>query len=99
MPRTIPLYHTKLFKRGNFAQHNGNTYVIDHVSIRGEQLFVYLEGVRDPVAPDDLSMEVTVIDFNRENGGPRAWVNSNASSSKPVQDQFVDDDFLNDFLA
>jgi hypothetical protein len=80
----IPLHHINLYKHGTIAYYNGNPYFIDYVTIRGHELFVRLEGLRDTVAPNDISVEVTVIAFNRDNGGPRAWVDSNASPNEPV---------------
>jgi hypothetical protein len=92
----IPLYHTNLYKHGTIAQYNGSPYLIDHVTIRGDELFVHLEGKRDPVAPNDLSVEVTVIDFNRDNGGPRSYVLEPEKPSEPVPN--IDSDIPPDWV-
>jgi hypothetical protein len=99
MPKTIPLYYTKLYKRGQNAIHNGNQFVVNHVTVRGEQLFVHLEGVRDPIAAEHVDVEVTVIDFNRNDGGPKAWIDRNESPSEPVPDEDPNVDLPDDWLA
>ena len=100
MPQRIPINYIKLYKRGEYGTYNGFSYPIDHVTIRGDKLFVHFDGIRDPIDADLVGVEVTAIDFNRDNGGPRAYVleSEKPSEPAPVQD-FDDDDLLKDFLA
>jgi hypothetical protein len=87
MPQRIPINYIKLYHRGKLAQFNGNTYAIDHVTIRGDKLFVHLDGVRDPIPVEQVGVEVTAIDFNRDNGGPKCYVLAPARPSEPISDQ------------
>jgi hypothetical protein len=98
MPQRIPLQQFRFYKPGQNAIHNGNQFVIDHVTVRSDKLLVHLEGVRDPVASEHVDVEVSVIDFNRDNGGPRAYVLKPEKPDEAAPSQDLDE-LLAEFLA
>lgn len=56
----------KIFTRGKAVVYDGREYLVDHVTVRGMGLFVYLQGMRYPVHEDDLYCEPTVFYLKRK---------------------------------
>lgn len=55
----------QLFTPGTEVGYNGYTYTVDHVTLRGSQLFVHLHGIRDAVVSGKLECAYTRLSLER----------------------------------
>ena len=58
-------YKTQIFKNGTTVMYNGSIYVVNHVIIRGFDLFVKLYNHKYDVNANELQCEITSIKLER----------------------------------
>jgi hypothetical protein len=59
-------YKCKMFTKGKTVWHFGQAYVVDHITVRGNQLFVNFEGGVIYVPDYQIDCELTTISLIRK---------------------------------
>ena len=59
------MHRMKYFPPGKEVKHNGNWYTVDHVSVRGHELFVHLNGINKPIDEKQIECELTTFTLKR----------------------------------
>lgn len=67
---TIPIFDMEIYRAGESALYKGRSYTIDHVTVAGYELLVYLIGVgpfgeTQSVNSNLVRVTPTVVNFNR----------------------------------